>query len=70
MLEWAAIPPPGNLPKPEIKPESLVPSFIAGRFAENLEALSGRGGDKDTIPTELVSWQHVILRETPEKALD
>ena len=37
---WSGLlfPPPGNLPKPEIKPESLVPSALAGRFfaTENL----------------------------------
>ena len=31
---WSGLPfpPPGDLPKPDIKPESLVPSALAGRF--------------------------------------
>ena len=30
MLEWVAIPPPGDLPNPGIEPVSLVPAALAG----------------------------------------
>ena len=32
ILEWAPFPPPGNLPDPEIEPESLMPPALAGGF--------------------------------------
>ena len=32
ILEWVAIPPPGNLPGPEMEPMSLVPPALADRF--------------------------------------
>ena len=32
ILEWAAIPSPGDLPDPGIKPESLAPPALAGGF--------------------------------------
>ena len=30
--EWAAIPSPGDLPDPGIKPASLMPPAVSGRF--------------------------------------
>ena len=32
ILEWVAIPPPGNLPGPEMEPMSLVPPALADSF--------------------------------------
>ena len=32
ILEWVACPPPGDLPKPGIKPKSLMSPALAGRF--------------------------------------
>ena len=31
-VEWVAFPPPGDLPKPGIQPESPVSPALAGRF--------------------------------------
>ena len=32
MLEWVAMPPPGDLPDLEIEPASLMPPALTGRF--------------------------------------
>ena len=32
ILEWAVVPPPGDLPHPEIEPSSLVSHALAGGF--------------------------------------
>ena len=32
ILEWVAVPPPGDLPQPEIEPGSLRSPTLAGRF--------------------------------------
>ena len=32
MLEWVAVPSPGDLPDPGIKPSSLMSSALAGKF--------------------------------------
>ena len=32
ILEWVAMPPPGDLPEPGIEPSSLVSPVLAGRF--------------------------------------
>ena len=32
ILEWLPFPPPGDLPDPEMEPESVVPLTFAGRF--------------------------------------
>ena len=32
ILEWVAIPPPGDLPDPRIKPKSPMSPALAGRF--------------------------------------
>ena len=32
ILEWVAMPPPGDLPDPGIEPTSLTSSALAGRF--------------------------------------
>ena len=35
ILEWVAMPPPGDLPDPTIKPVSLMSPVLAGRFFIN-----------------------------------
>ena len=35
ILEWAATPPPGDLPDPGIEPASFKSSALAGRFFTN-----------------------------------
>ena len=32
ILEWVAMPPPGDLPNPGIEPESLMSPALAGKF--------------------------------------
>ena len=44
ILEWVAVPSPGDLPNPGIEPTSLTPSALAGRFfttSATWEALLG-----------------------------
>ena len=52
ILEWVAMPPPGDLPDPEIEPPSLTSPALAGGFfaiRATMEALFGHGPLSETL---------------------